>query len=229
MHAGSTAEDLDSMIDFAHARRVMVDNQLRTSGVTDRRLLAAMGEVPREKFVPAARQSLAYIDGVHPLSANRQLGAPAPFAKLVQLAEIDHTDRVLDVGCGNGYSAAVLAHLGESVVAVDTDTSLVQHASATLAEIGLGNVTVVAGELSKAGAEHGPYDVIVVEGTVDAVPEALFAQLKPTGRLVALIAAPGQVPVANLFVKSDRGLASSVAFDARLPQLQPAADPGFVF
>ena len=147
----------------------------------------------------------------------------------MQLAEIDHTDRVLDVGCGNGYSAAVLAHLGESVVAVDSDAGLVQHATVALAELGLGNVTVVAGDLSAAGAEHGPYDVIVIEGTVDAVPEALFAQLKPMGRLVALIAAPGQVPVANLFVKSDRGLASSVAFDARLPQLQPAADPGFVF
>src|SRR3954463_10289763 len=109
------------MTDFAHARRTMVDNQLRTSGITDHRLLGAMGEVPRERFVPAARQTLEYIDEAKPLSATRKLGPPAPFARLVQLAAIQHSDRVLDVGCGTGYSAAVLGHLASEVVAVEDD------------------------------------------------------------------------------------------------------------
>src|SRR3569833_3573996 len=108
MHA-PPATGSQPMIDFAQARKTMVDNQLRTSGSTDRRLLAAMGEVPREAFVPAARRGLAYIDEAQPLGGRRRLGPPAPFAKLIQLAAVEHTDRVLDVGCGSGYSRAVLA------------------------------------------------------------------------------------------------------------------------
>src|SRR5262245_40667336 len=109
------------MTDFANARKMMVDNQLRTRNVTDRRLLLAMGEVPREHFVAGARKSLAYIDESHPIagSPGRFLPAPAPFAKLLQLAEIDGSDAVLDLGSGNGYSAAVLGKLAASVIAVE--------------------------------------------------------------------------------------------------------------
>src|SRR6185369_15437355 len=151
-----------TMIDFAHARRVMVDNQLRTSGITDRRLLMAMGEVPREQFVPAARRELAYIDGEQPLNAARKLGPPAPFAKLVQLAAIEHTDHVLDLGCGTGYSSAVLARLGAQVTAVDDDPSLTAEARKALGELGVGNVTIVDGALATGGKSRGPYDAIVL-------------------------------------------------------------------
>ncbi len=217
------------MIDFERARKVMVDNQLRTSGITDHRLLVAMGEVPRETFVAGSRHALAYIDAPVPLSATRQLGAPAPFAKLVQLAAIEHTDRVLDVGCGTGYSAVVLARLAASVVAVEDDTALAAAARANALRLNAGNVTVVEGPLSTAGAAGGPYDVAVVEGSIESVPESLFDQLKPEGRLVALIAPPGRPAVAHLFIKSGSGIASSAAFDARLPPLARAADDRFVF
>jgi protein-L-isoaspartate(D-aspartate) O-methyltransferase len=217
------------MIDFARARKTMVDNQLRTGGITDRRLLAAMGDVPREKFVPAARQALAYIDEALAVGGGRKLGAPAPFAKLVQLAAIEHTDRVLDVGCGTGYSAAVLARLASHVVAVEEETALATEARATLRDLGVGEVTLVEGALTTAGKANGPYDVIVLEGVVAQVPDALFAQLKPSGRLIALVAAPGKVAVAHLFARSGKSIAASAAFDAQLPALSPARDPGFVF
>lgn len=217
------------MTDFAQARRIMVDNQLRTSGITDRRLLAAMGEVPRELFVPPARRELAYIDGAQPLNRTRWLGAPAPFAKLVQLAAIEHTDRVLDFGCGNGYSSAVLARLAAEVVAVDDDPSLLAEAREALRKIGGGNVTVAEGSVSTAGKAKGPFDVIVLEGVVPEVADALFAQLAVDGRLVALIGAAGQVPVAHLFAKSGKGIAARPDFDARLPPLHKVADDGFVF
>jgi protein-L-isoaspartate(D-aspartate) O-methyltransferase len=226
--AADQQQDL-TMMDFAHARRVMVDNQLRTSGITDRRLLVAMGEVPRERFVPAARRELAYIDGEQPLNATRRLGPPAPFAKLVQLAAIEHTDAVLDVGCGTGYSSAVLARLAAQVTAVDDDASLTAEARKALSELGVGNVRIVDGALATGGKSRGPYDAIVLEGVVAEVPEALFAQLKPEGRLVTLIGAVGQVPVAHLFAKSGKGIAARADFDARLPPLQQAEDNSFVF
>jgi len=215
------------MTDYARARTIMVDNQLRTSGITDRRLLAAMGEVPRELFVPEVRRPLAYIDQPIALDATRKLGAPAPFAKLVQLAEIGGTDHVLDLGCASGYSAAVLARLAGSVVAVDTDAGLLARARNALRE--QSNVTVLEGPFEAAGKAKGPYDVIVVEGVVSAVPEALFGQLKGDGRLVALIAIAGRPAVAHLFARSGKGIAASRAFDAALPPLPTAREDRFVF
>jgi protein-L-isoaspartate(D-aspartate) O-methyltransferase len=214
------------MTDFDRARKVMVDNQLRTAGITDRRLLGAMGEVARERFVPEARRGLAYIDDEIAVGGGRKLGAPAPFAKLIQLAEIDGTDRVLDLGCGTGYSAAVLAEIAASVVAVETDPTLAASARASLTG---GNVTVVEGPLETAGKSGGPYDVIVIEGVIGAVPDALFAQLKPEGRVVALIGQAGQPAVAHLFARSGKGMAARAAFDARLPPLTARRDDGFVF
>lgn len=216
-------------IDYERARQTMVDNQLRTSAITDRRLLTVMGEVPRECFVPPAREVLAYTDASHPLGGARQLGAPAPFAKLVQLAEIEHTDHVLDVGCGTGYSTAVLARLAATVVGVESEAGLAASARRTLAEIGAANVSIVDGDLSTAAKSKGPYDVIVIEGTVTEVPDAYFDQLKPEGRLVALVAEGGRVAVAHLYAKSGKGIASRADFDARLPPLSPVQSDSFVF
>lgn len=214
------------MTDFDRARKLMVDNQLRTSGITDHRVLSAMGNVARERFVPEVRRPLAYIDEAIGVGAGRKLAAPAPFAKVVQLAEIQTGDHVLDLGCGTGYSAAVLGQLAGSVVAVETDASLAASARSSL---GGANVTVVEGALETAGKSHGPYDVIVLEGAVAEVPEALFNQLKPDGRLVALIAPPGRPAVAHLFAHSGKGIASRAAFDAILPPLAAKRDDSFVF
>lgn len=217
------------MTDFTQARKLMVDNQLRTSGITDRRLLGAMGQVPREHFVPPARQPLAYIDEAHPISATRKLGPPAPFAKLIQLATIESTDLVLDLGCGTGYSSAVIGELAAEVVAVEEDAALASMARKALVASGARRVHVVEGKLTTAGEGQGPYDVIVVEGTISAVPQALFDQLKPEGRLVAYIGVEGKVPVAHLFAKSGKGIAARADFDGRLPPLVRSDNDSFVF
>lgn len=217
------------MTDYDRARKVMVDNQLRTAGITDRRVLAAMGEIPREQFVPEVRRPLAYIDDAIAVGGARKLGAPAPFAKLIQLAEVDGGDHVLDLGCGTGYSAAVLGQLGASVVAVETEPALAATARSALAAVGATNVTVVEGALETAGKSKGPYDVIVIEGAVEQVPDALFAQLKPDGTLVALVAEGGRPAVAHLFARSGKGIASRAVFDAQLPPLAARQDDGFVF
>ena len=217
------------MTDYARARTLMVDNQLRTSGITDRRLLGVMGEVPRETFVPPARQPLAYIDEAHPLTATRKLGPPVPFAKLIQLARIEHTDKVLDVGCGTGYSAAVLAGLAGHVLAIEDDASLASSAKKNLVAVGANNVSVVEGSISSAAAQHGPFDVVVIEGTLAEVPQALLDALKTEGRLVAYIGSPGKVPVAHLFAKSGKGIAARADFDGRLPPLAKTDGDAFVF
>lgn len=220
------------MTDFARARQAMVDSQLRTSNVTDRRLLAAMGHLPRERFVPAERRSLAYIDEAHPLlpgRSRRSLPAPAPFAKLVQLADLQHNDRVLDLGCGTGYSTAVLAALAAQVVGVEDRPELAALARENLQALGIPNAQIVEAPLDLASAARGPFDVIVVEGAVDAAPEALFGRLADGGRLVVLIRR-GATAVAHLFVKSGKDVAARADFDANLPPLadSDAYEP-FVF
>ena len=216
------------MTDYARARTLMVDNQLRTSGITDRRLLAVMGQVPRETFVPPARQALAYIDEAHPLSATRKLGPPVPFAKLIQLASIEHTDKVLDVGSGTGYSAAVIGGLAQQVTALEEDPALASAARKNLASIGSSNVSVIEAPASSA-AKYGPFDVVVVEGTLAEVPQALLDALKTEGRLVAYVGSPGKVPVAHLFAKSGKGVAARADFDGRLPPITKTESDAFVF
>ena len=219
------------MVDYGRARKAMVDNQLRTSAITDRTLLAVMGRIPRELFVPADRETLAYIDEPHllqPGPTKRALSAPAPFAKLVQLAGIHPTDRVLDLGCGSGYSTAVLAALAEHVVGVDDQPELAAMARANLAGLGIENATISEASLSAGVPQQGPFDVIVVEGVVDAVPEALFEQLADGGRLVALISGDA-TSVANLFVKSGNDVAGRPVFNASLPPLAGPGEDTFVF
>jgi protein-L-isoaspartate(D-aspartate) O-methyltransferase len=209
------------MVDFEHARRQMVDAQLRTNNVTDRRLLAVMEQIPRELFVPAARRELAYIDEAHPVGLGnppRYVPAPASFARLVQLAEVASGDAVLDVGCATGYSTAVLAGLAASVIGIEGEASLVRLAREALAALAIGNATVVEAPGMVLPRGQGPFDVIVVEGAVDTVPEALFAQLKEGGRLVASLSGRGSA-VAHVYVRSPQGIASRAAFDSDLPPL----------
>jgi protein-L-isoaspartate(D-aspartate) O-methyltransferase len=220
------------MTDFAAARKKMVEHQLRTSNVTDRRLLQVMAQLPRELFVPEARRELAYIDESHRLSiagAPRYLAAPATFARLVQLAGIRTADRVLDIGCGTGYSTAVLASLAEAVVAVECEPALAEAARANLAGLSIGTVLVVEAALEAGDADHAPYDAILLEGAVDRVPGALFAQLAENGRLVAL-QRQGATAVAHLYVKSGGDVASRADFNAVLPPLvADTGPPPFVF
>jgi protein-L-isoaspartate(D-aspartate) O-methyltransferase len=214
-------------MDFEFARRTMVDNQLRTWGVTDRRVIAAVGSVPREVFVPEQRRPLAYTDEEHEIGGGRRLAAPAPFAKLLQLAAIGSEERVLVIGCGSGYSAAVVARLAAGVTAVEPDPELAAAAEKNLAELGVSDVAVLCGPIETAGKSKGPYDVILVEGLVPSVPDQLFSQLKREGRVVALVGVPGRPGVAHVFSRSGKGLAAHSDFDAYMPPL--ATSPADVF
>lgn len=222
------------MIDYATKRRNMVESQLRPNGVTDFRINTAMLNIPRERFVAASRQSFAYIDEDIPFS-DRDDGArcvvePMVFARLVQLADIADNDIVLDIGCGLGYSTAVLAQLAQSVVALENDPQFVSEATSRLGELGVSNAAVVEGPLNLGYAREAPYDVIVVNGGVGEVPEGLLAQLKEGGRLVAVID-HGPVGRATLFVKQNNVVSRRAAFDAaitRLPDFDKKS-PAFVF
>lgn len=217
-------------MDYAKARRLMVDGQLRTADVTDSRLLDAFSDVPREAFVPTGSTSFAYVDRAIPLGvAGRALPPPAGLARLVQLAAPMPTDVALVVGAGTGYGAAILARCAGSVVALEENAELRRHAELALSTLGLTNVVVVAGALAVGYAPEAPYDVIVLEGTVEHVPESLLAQLRDGGRLVATIGR-GRTAKATLFVRSGDQMGRRVAFDVALPQLPGFAEsPRFEF
>ncbi|WP_196258400.1 protein-L-isoaspartate O-methyltransferase family protein [Pelagibacterium limicola] len=206
------------MTDFARARRTMVDNQLRTSGITNWRILDVMNRVPREVFVPEERKALAYIDENVRLSSSRTMLAPAILARLIQLAEVGAGDTVLDVGCGTGYSTAVLAGLAGLVTGLDDDPELAGTAQENLAALGLSNAIAVVGPLDAGAVGKGPFDAILIEGAVDRVSDGLLGQLTEGGRLVAVLG-QGNAATAHVFVKSGREVSSRAAFNASLPPL----------
>lgn len=208
------------MTDFAAARRNMVDGQVRTADVTDLRILAALQEVPRERFVPAASAGVAYLDINLPVGEGRKLLKPMVFAKLLQAAELTGTDLVLDIGCATGYSAAVIARIAGQVVALEQDPALAKAATAALAAEP--NVTVASVALTEGWPPGGPYDVIILEGAVDEVPEALFRQLKDGGRLVCVLGA-GPGARAMVYRRSGDDIGALQVFDAAAALL-----PGFV-
>lgn len=217
------------MVNLAMLRATMVDSQLRTNDVNDPRVLAAMGEVPRERFLPPAKRHLAYASEPVALAAGRCLPDPRAAGKLLQLADIRPADVVLVAGGGTGYLAAVAARLGSSVVALEEDDAFVQQAAQALGELRLDNVASVKGRLCEGVPGQGPYDVILIGGAAEEIPPALFAQLKDGGRL-AVILRQGPVGRAHLFVKSGDALSKRIAFDATLPTLPELAKaPGFVF
>jgi protein-L-isoaspartate(D-aspartate) O-methyltransferase len=168
-------------MDFAAARRAMVDSQLRPQAVTDPLLVAAMARVPREEFVPADVRSIAYIDRILPLGADRGLSPPASLGRMLMELGPRPGERALVVGAGSGYSAAILAEMGLEVVAVESDPALV----ANLRE--LAGVKTVEGPLEDGAPEDGPFDLILVDGQIETLPESLPTQLKPGGRLGACL------------------------------------------
>jgi protein-L-isoaspartate(D-aspartate) O-methyltransferase len=206
---------------FEALRVKMVDGQLRTTDVTSHSILDAFLAVPREQFVSDARKDLAYLDADIDLGNGRFLMEPSPLAKLIQLAEIKSTDTVLDIGCATGYGAAVLGRIAAHVVALEEDAVLGETAKANLSALGAANVTVSAGPLHSGAASKGPYNVIVIEGAVDSVPAALFAQLADGGRLVA-VEGEGLSAVARVHVKSGKTVSARRGFNLSVKPL-----PGF--
>jgi len=209
---------LDTATDFATQRTHWVDSQVRPNDVTDLRIIAALSEVPREAFVPAERRALAYADGRVPIGSGRTLLDARAFAKMLQLAAIGAGDRVLDVGCGTGYSTAVLALLAGSVVGLEENSGLADHAERALARVP--NVTIFRQPLAQ-GVPGQKFDVIFVNGAVDQRPDALLSQLNEGGRLVCIQRDSG-VGRAILYVRGEGAFSARPAFDAQTPVL-----PGF--
>jgi protein-L-isoaspartate(D-aspartate) O-methyltransferase len=221
------------MLDFATARRMMVDGQVRTADVTDLRLIAAMMEVPRERFVADEKAALAYLDLDLPIGeggrAPRRLLKPMVLAKLIQLAGISETDRVLDVGCGTGYAAAVLSRLAANVVVLDEDGALARRAGTALTAVGATNVKVVSGRLAEGWPAEAPYDAILVEGATEVVPEPLLRQLRSGGRLVCVMGA-GPAGKATLYRRVEGEFSGRPAFEATAALLPGfGKQPTFVF
>jgi protein-L-isoaspartate(D-aspartate) O-methyltransferase len=218
------------MIDFARRRLTMVETQLRPNEVTDTRLIAAMSALPRERFVPERLRAFAYIDErleVFPAidaAPARFLLAPMVLARLVQLAAVEPGDTVLDVGCVTGYSTTILARLGREVVGVEPEPELADAARANLRALEIANVEIVEGALARGRPEKGPYDVILLNGSVPGKPESLFGQLREGGRLAAIVSRQGlgAQGKATLFVKAEGEVSGLPHFDAGASPL-----PGF--
>lgn len=209
------------MTDFATARRNMVDGQVRTADVTDLRILSAMLEIPRERFVPAASAGLAYLDLDLPVGegGSRRLLKPMVLGKLIHAADLSPGDRVLDVGCATGYGAAVLARVAGQVVALEQDTALAQAARAALS--GQPNVTVASGPLKAGWPQGSPYDAILLEGGTEVPPDGFLSQLKDGGRLICVLGSgPGAKAMA--YCRSGDELGGRPIFDASAALL-----PGF--
>lgn len=206
----------------------MVDGQVRTADVTDRALLAAMLEIPRERFAPGEAQ-LAYLDLDLPVGTSRRLLKPMVLAKMVQALDLQPTDKVLDVGCATGYAAALMARLASEVIALEEDAALLAEAKKAISGSGIANVRVVQGKLVEGCVQESPYAAILVEGCIEIEPAALCAQLTDGGRLVC-IKGSGPAAKALLYRRDGDDVSERTLFDASAAALPGFAKPRtFVF
>ena len=209
------------MTDFADLRTTMVDTQVRPSDVTKFPIIEAMLSVPREEFVPDDKRDAAYVSENVDLGAGRVVLEPRTFAKMLDALDVRGEELVLDIGAGLGYSSAVIARMAEAVIALEEDEAHLQEAQAILSRQGADNVIVQAGSLAAGAPEHGPYDVIVLEGAVEHLPAEIEAQLKEGGRIACLFAEQGMGAV-KIGYKIDGVISWRFAFNAGAPVL-----PGF--
>lgn len=226
-------------LDFAQLRNTMVDCQIRTFDVTDHAVIAQFLDVPREKFLPAELVPFAYSD--MPLKLPRgaagsvcHLLPPAVLARLLQAADVKPTDKVLNIAAGTGYSTAILAGLAGEAIALEVDIARAESAKANLASAGLGHVRVNFGPLHDGAASEAPFDVIIVNGAIEAYPERLLQQLRTGGRLLSIVREVGAGGYGTSHVvrfESQSGrISSSVLFDADAPVLPDfRKDAEFVF
>lgn len=218
------------MTDYAAARLNMVESQIRANNVTDPPVVDAFMSVPREIFVPKAMRGVAYVDEDLAIGDGRYLIEPMVLARLVQLGQVGPEDLVLDVGSATGYSTAVLARLSAAVVGVEDDDQMVQAATANLGQLGIDNAVFVRGPLEAGYAKQAPYNVIIFQGAIDAVPPAIADQLAEGGRLVAVVRQPRGMGLGTLFMREHGTLSGRAAFDAATPLLPGfARKPAFVF
>src|SRR5579872_5185568 len=211
------------MSDFARARQKMVDSQVRPSDVTDIRIIDAMLAIPREAFAPAGQRPLAYLDldMSEGGTSKRFIIKPALTAKMLQAARVGETDDVLVVGCASGYLAALAGKLARHVTAIEPDASLAAKAQSSCAALGLGNIVVKTSAVAEGDSATAPFDVIILNGATEMIPERLYQQLKNGGRLVGAFALtkPQRVTVVT---RSHGDFGQRALFDAEIPVL-----PGF--
>lgn len=209
------------MTDYAERRTMMVDTQVRPSDVTKFPIIDAMLSVAREAFVPRPLREAAYMGENIDLGSGRVMLEPRTLAKMLDALDIQGDELVLDLGCGLGYSSAVAARMAEAVVAVEDSAEMVAEAQTILSEQHADNVVLHEGPLAEGAAEHGPYDVIMVQGAVEHLPEAIVTQLKEGGRMACLFA-EGALGVMRVGYKIDGEISWRFAFNAGAPVL-----PGF--
>lgn len=221
---------MNATVNIPEARNNMTHHQVKPWAILDQRVLAVLDSVAREKFVPAGMEALAYADIEIPMSAvaGQCLLHPGPTARMLQALNVQPHERVLEIGTGSGYGAALLSVLGQDVVSVEIDAALAAQARSRLATLGYHHVDVFHGDGSTQGSwlERGPFDVIVLSGSVAAVPEDLLKLLTPTGRLSAVV---GQLPMMRCHVVSANG-STLQPFDTVAPRLLGFAEASrFVF
>jgi len=215
--------------DFSRERDAMVDSQIHTADVTDRRLLKALRTLPRHAFVPKGKSAIAYADCEVEAAPGRWMMRPRDLGLLIHCAQVQPDELVLNIASGRGYAAAVLSRMAETVVGVEADETLVRKSSDALADAGCDNTAIIGGDPVKGAPGQGPYDVIFVEGAVSDVPRAWFDQLKDGGRL-AVVVRKGAVGKATIFTRSGDSIGHRVVFDST-PRLIPGfeKEAGFVF
>ena len=218
------------MPDYTAARTNMVKSQIRPNKVTDPLIIEAMGDIPRERFVPESHLGVAYVDEDIAIAQGRYLMEPMVLARLLQAAEIKETDVVLNIGCATGYSAAVIARLANTVVALESDRDLAAAAQRLLSELDVDNAVVIEADLRQGYAEQAPYDVILFDGALAHIPDDICTQLAEGGRLVAVVENAAGMGRAILVARREGVLSRRVLFDAATPLLPGfAAETGFVF
>ncbi|MFL2764953.1 MAG: protein-L-isoaspartate O-methyltransferase family protein [Paracoccaceae bacterium] len=209
------------MTDYQTRRKTMVDTQIRPSDVTKFPIIEAFLSVPREKFVPDGKREAAYIGENFKIGQSRVILEPRTLAKLLDALDIRNDELVLDIGPGLGYSSAVISPMAEVVIAVEDDSSMANEAEEILTEVGADNVVIQIGKLEDGAPEHGPYDVIILQGGVEKIPSSILNQLKNGGRVGAIFVEEG-LGTAKIGFKLNDKINWRYSFNAAAPVL-----PGF--
>ena len=209
-------------MDYSAARHNMVENQIRVNRVTHQGIINAFGKIPREAFVPDNLATLAYVDEKLMITEGRYLLQPMVLARLLQSAKIRPDDVVLEIGCGTGYSTAILASIANTVVAIEEDETLAKQATNNMVELGVDNAAIMTSPLAEGYKKQHPYNAIVLSGSVAKVPESILAQLIDGGRLVTVVNKHDSLGKGVLMTKFGGSISTEEIFDAWTPIL-----PGF--